>query len=125
MDARGTSMTDGGKRATQLNFSLHKHKFCATFKHCVLVTLLMNIKCILGNIFYVHIWHYCQALLFGCLAPLVKIKQAIQKLRQETSQMDIRIGVVDHILLQARLKDKHDQNRSVARAAQEVDDDIM
>ena len=55
----------------------------------------------------------------------MKIKQAIQKLRQETSQMDIRIGVVDHILLQARLKDKHDQNRSVARAAQEVDDDIM
>ena len=58
-------------------------------------------------------------------APLVKIKQAIQKLRQEISQMDIRIGVVDHILLQAKLKDKHDQNRSVQRAAQDVDEDVI
>ena len=35
MDERGTSMTDGGKTAALLNFSLHKHKFCATLKHYV------------------------------------------------------------------------------------------
>ena len=57
-------------------------------------------------------------------APLVKIKQALQKLRAEISQMDIRIGVVNHILLQAKLKEKHESNRSVARAAQE-DEDII
>ena len=45
------------------------------------------------------------------IAPLVKIRQSIQKLRQETTQMDIRIGVVQHILLQAKLKEKDDQNR--------------
>ena len=58
-------------------------------------------------------------------APLVKIKQALQKLRQEISQMDIRIGVVNHILLQAKLKEKHDQNRSVARAGQAHDEDVI
>ena len=54
----------------------------------------------------------------------MKIKQALQKLRAEISQMDIRIGVVNHILLQAKLKEKHESNRSVARAAQE-DEDII
>ena len=63
---------------------------------------------------------------FVCyIAPLVKIKQSLQKLRQEISQMDIRIGVVNHILLQAKLKEKHDQNRSVARAGQAHDEDVM
>ena len=57
-------------------------------------------------------------------APLVKVKQAIQKLRQESSQMDIRIGVVQHILLQAKLKEKHDQNRSIANPGDDDDYDI-
>ncbi|XP_050416006.1 intraflagellar transport protein 57 homolog [Patella vulgata] len=39
-------------------------------------------------------------------APLVKIKQAIQQIKKESTQMDIRIGVVEHVLLQAKLKDK-------------------
>ncbi|EHB13299.1 Intraflagellar transport protein 57-like protein [Heterocephalus glaber] len=37
-------------------------------------------------------------------APSVKIKQSLTKLKQETIQMDIRIGVVEHILLQSKLK---------------------
>ncbi|KAL3884532.1 hypothetical protein ACJMK2_024666, partial [Sinanodonta woodiana] len=52
-------------------------------------------------------------------APLVKIKQANQQLKKETTQMDIRIGVVEHILLQAKLKDKATQNKQVHTAATE------
>ncbi|XP_067675036.1 intraflagellar transport protein 57 homolog [Haliotis asinina] len=44
-------------------------------------------------------------------APLVKIKQAIQQLKKENTQMDIRTGVVEHVLLQAKLKDKTSQNK--------------
>ncbi|GAB1600686.1 intraflagellar transport protein 57 homolog [Argonauta hians] len=44
-------------------------------------------------------------------APLVKIKQTLQQLKKECSQMDVRIGVVEHILLQAKLKDKNIQNK--------------
>ncbi|KAJ8316077.1 hypothetical protein KUTeg_006091 [Tegillarca granosa] len=43
--------------------------------------------------------------------PLVKIKQAIQQLKKENQQNDIRIGVVEHVLLQAKLKDKTSQNK--------------
>ncbi|KGL94441.1 Intraflagellar transport protein 57, partial [Charadrius vociferus] len=39
-------------------------------------------------------------------APLVKIKQALTKLKQETTQMDIQIGVIEHTLLQSKLKEK-------------------
>ena len=46
-------------------------------------------------------------------APLVKIKQAIQQLKKEITQMDIRSGVVEHVLLQAKLKDKTTQNKQV------------
>ena len=46
-------------------------------------------------------------------APLVKIKQSIQQLKKENTQMDIRIGVVEHVLLQAKLKDKTSQNKQV------------
>jgi len=46
-------------------------------------------------------------------APLVRIKQSIQQLKKESKQMDIRAGVVEHILLQAKLKDKTLQNKQV------------
>lgn len=46
-------------------------------------------------------------------APLVRIKQSIQQLKKESKQMDIRAGVVEHILLQAKLKDKTLSNKQV------------
>ncbi|XP_021347570.1 intraflagellar transport protein 57 homolog isoform X1 [Mizuhopecten yessoensis] len=46
-------------------------------------------------------------------APLVKIKQAIQQLKKENMQMEIRMGVVEHVLLQAKLKDKASQNKQL------------
>lgn len=48
---------------------------------------------------------------FATTAPLVKIKQSIQQLKKEITQMDIRSGVVEHVLLQAKLKDKTSQNK--------------
>ncbi|KAM4700974.1 intraflagellar transport protein 57 homolog isoform 1-T2 [Discoglossus pictus] len=46
-------------------------------------------------------------------APLVKIKQALTKLKQETVQMEIRIGVVEHTLLQSKLKEKSNMTRDM------------
>ncbi|XP_001518621.1 intraflagellar transport protein 57 homolog [Ornithorhynchus anatinus] len=46
-------------------------------------------------------------------APLVKIKQGLTKLKQETVQMDIRIGVVGHTLLQLKLKEKSNMTRDM------------
>ena len=66
---------------------------------------------------YYHVCHICfiKILLYS-LAPLVKAKQALVKLKQEMTQMDIRMGVVQHILLQAKLKERHEQNRAIGGA---------
>ncbi|XP_052806204.1 intraflagellar transport protein 57 homolog [Mya arenaria] len=50
-------------------------------------------------------------------APLVKIKQAIGQLKKENTNMDIRMGVVEHILLQAKLKDKTSQSKQAHTTA--------
>ncbi|XP_006804654.1 intraflagellar transport protein 57 homolog [Neolamprologus brichardi] len=46
-------------------------------------------------------------------APVVKIKQSLTKLKQEIIQMDVRIGVVEHTLLQAKLKEKSNMTRDM------------
>ncbi|XP_005812678.1 intraflagellar transport protein 57 homolog [Xiphophorus maculatus] len=46
-------------------------------------------------------------------APVVKIKQSLTKLKQEVVQMDVRIGVVEHTLLQAKLKEKSNMTRDM------------
>ncbi|KAM3866124.1 intraflagellar transport protein 57 homolog [Diretmus argenteus] len=46
-------------------------------------------------------------------APVVKIRQSLTKLKQEVVQMDIRIGVVEHTLLQAKLKEKSNMTRDM------------
>lgn len=51
--------------------------------------------------------------IFFWTAPLVKIKQALTKLRQETIQMDIQIGVMEHTLLQSKLKEKSNMTRDM------------
>ena len=38
--------------------------------------------------------------------PLVNIRKALNRVRQEVQGMDVRIGVVEHTLLQYRLRDK-------------------
>jgi len=47
-------------------------------------------------------------------APLVKIKQAITRTRQEALQMDIRIGLLQHILLRQTLNAKLQLRDTVA-----------
>lgn len=39
-------------------------------------------------------------------APVVRIKQSVTKLKQEVVQMSVRVGVVEHTLLQAQLREK-------------------
>ncbi|KAK9538358.1 hypothetical protein VZT92_003533 [Zoarces viviparus] len=46
-------------------------------------------------------------------APVVKIKQSLNKLKQEILQMDVRIGVVEHTLLQTKLKEKSNMTRDM------------
>ncbi|XP_033838496.1 intraflagellar transport protein 57 homolog isoform X2 [Periophthalmus magnuspinnatus] len=46
-------------------------------------------------------------------APVVRIKQAVMRLRQETQQMEVRMGVVEHSLLQAKLKVKSNMTREM------------
>ena len=48
---------------------------------------------------------------------MVKIKQSLTKLRQEVVQMDVRIGVVEHTLLQAKLREKNNMTRDMHATA--------
>ncbi|ESO01572.1 hypothetical protein HELRODRAFT_192188 [Helobdella robusta] len=42
--------------------------------------------------------------------PLVRIKQAMTQIKEECLHMDVRIGVLQHILLRAKLKERNIQN---------------
>ncbi|XP_074544342.1 intraflagellar transport protein 57 homolog isoform X2 [Halichoeres trimaculatus] len=46
-------------------------------------------------------------------APVVRIRQSLTKLKQEIVQMDVRIGVVEHTLLQAKLREKSNMTRDM------------
>lgn len=46
-------------------------------------------------------------------APVVKIRQSLTKLKQEIEQMDVRMGVVEHTLLQAKLGEKNNMTRDM------------
>ncbi|KAB5535625.1 hypothetical protein PHYPO_G00120040 [Pangasianodon hypophthalmus] len=46
-------------------------------------------------------------------APVVKIRQSLTKLKQEIQEMDVRMGVVEHTLLQAKLKEKNNMTRDM------------
>nr|XP_061835141.1 intraflagellar transport protein 57 homolog isoform X3 [Nerophis lumbriciformis] len=47
---------------------------------------------------------------------VVKIKQSLSKLKQEIVRMDVRVGVVEHMLLQAKLKEKSNMNMDMHAA---------
>ncbi|XP_061835140.1 intraflagellar transport protein 57 homolog isoform X4 [Nerophis lumbriciformis] len=49
-------------------------------------------------------------------AAVVKIKQSLSKLKQEIVRMDVRVGVVEHMLLQAKLKEKSNMNMDMHAA---------
>jgi len=54
-------------------------------------------------------------------APLARIRQAMDGLRRECTQMEIRVGVLQHILLSSRLKEKNRTGRSAMMAANDDD----
>lgn len=44
-------------------------------------------------------------------APIVKLKDAFKKLRADTRQLEVRIGVVSHTLMQAKLRQRPHEDR--------------
>lgn len=86
MEEKGSSMTDGGK-TDHPSVSRSELGVCVTAADRVCVCV--------------------------CAAPVVKIRQSLTKLRQEIVQMDVRIGVVEHTLLQAKLKEKSNMTRDM------------
>mmetsp|Transcript_112788 Transcript_112788/g.318884 ORF Transcript_112788/g.318884 Transcript_112788/m.318884 type:complete len:405 (-) Transcript_112788:194-1408(-) len=44
-------------------------------------------------------------------APIVKMKDAFKKLRADTRQLEVRIGVVSHTLMQAKLRQRPQEDR--------------
>ena len=58
-----------------------------------------------------------------CAAPLARIRQAMEALRLECTQMDIRVGVLQHILLSSRLKEKNRAGRTAGMVANDDDDE--
>lgn len=46
-----------------------------------------------------------QTVSFYFLAPLVNIRKGIAKIKSEIVEMDVRIGVLQSMLLQSRLRD--------------------
>jgi len=58
--------------------------------------------------------------------PLVDIQAAIQRLRKENKEMDIRIGVLDYELIQARMaeaKQEHSPSRGVSDEEESDEDE--
>jgi len=55
-------------------------------------------------------------------APLVKIKDALKRLKSDICQMDLRIGVVNHTLMQAKLRQRPNE-RSVVKGIDWEEDD--
>lgn len=45
-------------------------------------------------------------------APLVKIKQALINIKKDLTQMEIRTGVLEHHMMQSKLKDKSNSSAS-------------
>nr|XP_002121351.1 intraflagellar transport protein 57 homolog [Ciona intestinalis] len=56
-------------------------------------------------------------------APLVKIKQTLNRLKTESVQMDIRIGVIEHVLMQARIKDKTLMHKDMNKGSENTEED--
>ena len=48
--------------------------------------------------------------------PLVNIRRALTRMKQEILTMSVRIGVVEHTVLQAKLKDKSHMQRDMFAA---------
>ena len=52
-------------------------------------------------------------------SPLVNIRRSLARVKSEITSMDVRIGVLEHSLLQARMKDRSNMQRDMHRAVQD------
>ena len=52
-------------------------------------------------------------------SPLVSIRKSLSRVRQETLGMDVRIGVLEHTVMQARLRDRSNMQRDYHNAVSE------
>lgn len=48
-------------------------------------------------------------------SPLVNIRKSLSRMRSEIEGMDVRIGVIQHTLLQAGFKNKESLNRDITK----------
>merc|ERR1711920_837059 len=53
-------------------------------------------------------------------APIVKMKDSFKRLRADTRQLEVRIGVVSHTLMQAKLRQRPQEDRGVHVSRQAV-----
>ena len=58
-------------------------------------------------------------------SPLVNIRKSLARVKAEIVAMDVRIGVVEHTLLQARLKDKEHNQRDYNLEVKDQDKKIF
>ena len=49
-------------------------------------------------------------------SPLVNIRKSLARVKAEITAMDVRIGVVEHTLLQARMKDRSNMQMDLNQA---------
>ena len=52
-------------------------------------------------------------------SPLVSIRKSLSRVRQEILGMDVRIGVLEHTAMQARLRDRSNMQRDYHNAVSE------
>ena len=52
-------------------------------------------------------------------SPLVNIRRSLARVKSEITSMDVRIGVLEHSLLQARMKDRSNMQRDIHQAVQD------
>jgi len=57
-------------------------------------------------------------------SPVVKMKKAVSQVKSDTKQMDLRIGVVQHVLLHARISRSNDATARAERDGRVSDEDI-
>ena len=55
-------------------------------------------------------------------SPVVKIKESLMKLQKELKSMDVRLGVLNHTVLQYKTKERNQDKRSKNIEADEFED---
>ena len=50
--------------------------------------------------------------------PLVKIKKALQRLKREIKEMELRMGVVSHTIMQAKIRSRHHRDKRIEHSMQ-------